>query len=80
MLRTHHHDSACPPECSRERDIDATTPTGSYQIAVSREGLKRAVEKPRWWPFVLIGFKQAVNVLSLIVLAYILKRLGLVAP
>ena len=78
MHRPHVHDEHCNPACSREWDLDDRTPTAAWHI-VSREryGNRKQDRKPRWWPFAFHAFKAVVQLLGIVALAWIAKKLGL---
>jgi len=77
----HKHTAECAgrvPPCDRQWDVDPSTPTGSWQVVTRHKyGNRPKVDKPRWWPFVLIAYKAAVQVATVLGLAWLAKRLGL---
>ena len=78
---THRHTVACPPDCTREVDVDPASVTGSYRIVMRKKyGNRPGDDKPRWWPLVHHAWKAAVNVLTIVGLAWLLKKLGLTPP
>ena len=78
MHRPHVHDEHCGPTCSREWDMDERTPTAAYHImARDRYGSRKHDTKPRWWPFAYHGFKAAVQVVTVLGIAWLAKKLGL---
>ena len=78
MHRPHQHRPDCPAGCSREWDLDETTPTASYRIVTrSGYGNRPKTDKPRWWPFVFHAYKASIQLLGFILLAWLAKKLGL---
>jgi hypothetical protein len=79
MHSPHHHGPECPPHCTRERDLSETTPTGAYHIIARGPlyGNRRKDTKPRWWPFAFHAYKAAIQVATVLGLAWLAKRLGL---
>ena len=79
MHRVHVHDEHCPAHCTRGSDLSETTPTGAYHIIARGPlyGNRRKDTKPRWWPFAFHAFKAVVQLLGIVALAWIAKKLGL---
>jgi hypothetical protein len=72
----HKHDASCPPNCSRVKDLDPHANTDSWKI-VTRAGLKRQSERPRWWPFAMMAWRRLIDFGILILAAVLLKHCGL---
>jgi hypothetical protein len=70
----------CPPRCTRTEDVDPRTTTGAYHIVSKTIYGRRPGDKPRWWPFAFHAYKAIVQVVTVLGLAWVLKRLGLTAP
>jgi hypothetical protein len=77
-MTPHVHGRDCPGHCSREWDVDPATTTGSWRV-VTRKGYgsRPKVDRPRWWPLLLIGYKAVVQLLGILALAWVAKACGL---
>lgn len=76
---THHvHNKDCPGHCSREVDVDPRTTTGTYRI-VARKGYgsRPKHDKPWWFPFVFHAYRSIIQLLGLVGLAWLMRKLGL---
>jgi hypothetical protein len=74
----HVHGPTCSPACAREWDLDETTPTSAYRI-VARKGYgnRAKQDKPRWWPFAFHAYKAIIQLLGVVGLAWLAKKLNL---
>lgn len=58
--------------------MDERTPTAAWAIATRKGyGARRKDTRPRWWPFAFHAYKAAIQVATILGLAWAAKKLGL---
>lgn len=79
--RVHKHVPTCPSHCTREWDLDERSETGAYRIvARAGYGSRKAYDKPRWWPFAFQAYKAIVQLIGLLALYWLAKKLNIAIP